>query len=80
VVQLYVSDLVASIAPPVKKLRAFKKVDLKAGESKTVSFTLSPEDLSFVGRDNKWTTETGDFNIQIGPLSKTITYKGALKN
>lgn len=75
VVQLYVSDLVASVSPPVKKLRAFDKIDLKPGQSQTVTFTLSPKDLAFVGRNNKWVTEAGDFKIQIGSLSKKITFK-----
>ncbi|HKK45899.1 MAG TPA: glycoside hydrolase family 3 C-terminal domain-containing protein, partial [Balneolaceae bacterium] len=80
VVQLYVSDLVASVAPPVKKLRDFNKIDLKPGETKTVTFNLSPKDLAFVGRDNKWITEPGDFKVQIDSLSKTITYKKDSKN
>jgi len=75
VVQLYVNDLVASISPPVKKLRDFDKIDLKAGETKTVTFSISPDDLSFVGRDNKRITEPGEFNVQIGSLSKKITYR-----
>ena len=75
VAQLYVNDLVASVSPAVKKLRDFKKIGLKPGETKTVTFTLSPDDLAFVGRSNKWVTEAGDFKIQIGTLSKTITLK-----
>ncbi|WP_249066747.1 glycoside hydrolase family 3 N-terminal domain-containing protein [Halalkalibaculum roseum] len=75
VVQLYASDLVASITPAVKRLRKFEKIQLDAGETKTVTFTLMPEDLAFVGRDNEWITEAGEFALHIGPLSETIVYK-----
>ena len=74
VVQLYASDLVASVTPPVKRLRGFEKIELEAGESRTISFTLKPEDLEFVGRDNEWIVEAGDFKIQIGSLSQTVTF------
>jgi beta-glucosidase len=75
VVQLYANDLVASITPAVKKLRAFEKIELASGETKTVSFTLSTDDLAFVGKENNWITEPGDFEIQIGDLTQTITYQ-----
>ena len=65
-VLLFVSDLVASIAPSVKRLRGFEKVLIKAGETKTVTFNLTTKDLAFVGLDNKWVTEAGAFKIQIG--------------
>jgi len=54
VVQVYVSDLVASITPSVKRLRAFDKIELAAGASKTLSFDISKEELSFVGAANEW--------------------------
>lgn len=75
VVQLYANDLVASITPAVKKLRAFEKIELASGETKTVSFTLSADDLAFVGKENNWITEPGDFELQIGDLTQTITYQ-----
>jgi beta-glucosidase len=75
VVQLYVSDLVASITPPVKRLRKFDKIQLAPGETKTVTFTLLPEDLAFVGKDNEWITEAGEFALHIGPITKKIVYK-----
>lgn len=75
VVQLYVSDLVASITPPVKRLRGFQKVDLDEGTSQTVTFTISADDLVFVGKENNWITEAGDFKIQVGSLEETITFK-----
>ncbi|MEM1121241.1 MAG: glycoside hydrolase family 3 N-terminal domain-containing protein [Bacteroidota bacterium] len=59
VVQLYVNDKVASTTPSLKKLRAFDKIDLAAGTSQTVTFSITPENLAFVGRGNKWITEPG---------------------
>lgn len=65
VVQLFVSDLIASLTPDVKRLRGFEKVDLKPGESKTVTFKLPLKDLAFINTDNKRTLEAGDFKIQV---------------
>ena len=73
VVQLYVSDLVASITPSVKRLRAFDKINLASGESQTLSFDLSRRDLSFVGIDNEWVFESGDFMIKCGGLEQLIS-------
>lgn len=70
VVQLYVRDLVGSIARPVKELKGFQRVDLKAGESKTIEFKLSTNDLAFYGKDLVKKTEAGDFDIWIGPNSR----------
>lgn len=75
VVQLYVSDLVASITPPVRRLRGFEKVDLEPGETQTVSFSITADDLAFVGRDNEWITEEGEFKIQIEDLEQTIIFQ-----
>ena len=69
VVQLYIRDLVGSIARPVKELKGFQKIFLKAGESKTVEFTLKASDLSFYGRDLVKKTEPGDFEIWISKNS-----------
>ena len=68
-VQLYVSDLFASIAPSVRRLRGFQKITLQAGETQTVTFKITAADLAFVGVDNKWVTEPGDFKAMIGELS-----------
>ncbi len=69
VVQLYVRDLVGSIARPVKELKGFQKIFIKAGESKTVEFTLKASDLAFYGRDMVKKTEPGEFDIWIAKNS-----------
>lgn len=69
VVQLYLSDLYASITPAIKRLKRFEKIELAAGESKTVEFHLTKDDLAFVGRDNRWIVEAGTFRVMIADLS-----------
>lgn len=71
-VLMYSSDLVASIVPDNKRLRSFTKVELKAGESKTVTFRLPARELAFVGADGKWIIEEGDFVIKIGDQTQKI--------
>lgn len=66
VVQLFISDKVASVAPAVKKLRGFHKITLEPGESKKISFQLGEEDFKFVGRENTWVLEPGEFDIMVG--------------
>jgi beta-glucosidase len=73
VVQLYVSDLYRSLTPPNRELKGFRKVELKPGESRTVSFTLKSADLAFVGLNNRWITEPGKFRVSIGKLSEEFT-------
>ncbi|MFT3739003.1 MAG: glycoside hydrolase family 3 N-terminal domain-containing protein [Breznakibacter sp.] len=75
VVQLYTSDLYASITPDVKRLRGFEKIDLKAGESKQVSFILNPTDLSFVNADNQRIIEPGEFKLEVGGLEASFNYR-----
>ena len=65
-VLLFSSDLTASMTPDVRRLRAFEKVELRPGESRTVTFALPSGDLAFVNADGKWTLEKGDFNLRIG--------------
>lgn len=72
VVQLYVHDKIASIAPPLRKLRAFTKIRLQPGEQKRIHFTLTEKDFAFVGRDLEWITEGGEFEIIISDLSATF--------
>ncbi len=76
-VQLYVSDLFASVTPSVKKLRRFTKIVLQPGESKTVEFELHKEDLSFIGRDNKPVLEPGEFELRVGQLTSRFVVKAA---
>ena len=71
-VLLYSSDLVASIIPDVKRLRAFEKISLDFGETKTVEFTVPASELAFVGSDGRWRLEEGDFCISCGGLSVPI--------
>jgi len=73
-VEMYSSDLIASITPSVKRLRSFTKIYLAPGESKEVTFKLSAKDLAFVGKDLKWVTEPGDFDITIANQKKRLTY------
>ena len=69
VVQLYVRDLVGSVTRPVKELKGFAKVALKAGEKKQVSFTITADDLAFYGLDMKKKAEPGDFILWVGQSS-----------
>ena len=71
VVQLYIRDLVGSITRPVKELKGFELVTLKAGESKTVNFKLNKEALGFYNNDGKFVIEPGDFNVFVGGSSVT---------
>ncbi|MDE5695073.1 MAG: fibronectin type III-like domain-contianing protein, partial [Alistipes sp.] len=65
-VLLFSSDLVASLSPDNRRLRAFEKVELQPGETKTVVLRLKGSDLAFVGYDGKWILEQGDFRFQAG--------------
>lgn len=65
-VLLFSSDLVASLTPDIRRLRAFDKVALQPGETKTVTLKVPASDLAFVGYDGKWILEAGDFRIQAG--------------
>jgi len=70
VVQLYIRDMVGSIARPVKELKGFQKISLKAGEAKTVTFNITTNDLKFYNSDLKYDWESGDFQIMIGGNSR----------
>ncbi len=74
-VELYSHELYASITPFMKRLRAFKKISLKAGEQQTVSFIISKSDLEFVNAQLKEVTEPGDFDLMIGDKKARINYK-----
>ena len=73
VVQVYVSDLFASITPDNKRLRAFDKVFIKSGESKKLFFSIPVKDFSFVNLENKYVVESGDFTVHVGGNSKDLT-------
>ena len=73
VVMLFSRDLVASLTPEGRRLRAFKKVELQPGETKTVTLSIKGSDLAFVGADGKWILEQGDFRIQSGNQTLNIT-------
>ena len=66
VVQLYVRDLLSGVTRPVRELKGFRKVMLRAGESREVTFTLTPDDLSFWRLDKKWGQEPGDYHVWVG--------------
>jgi beta-glucosidase len=72
VVQLYIRDLVGSVTRPVKELKGFEKVFIKAGESKTVSFRITPELLKFYNYDLDYVFEPGDFDVMIGGNSHDV--------
>ena len=72
VVQLYIRDVVGSITRPVKELKGFQKVFLKKGESKKVTFNITPEDLKFYNNELKFDWEAGDFDIMIGTDSEQV--------
>lgn len=72
VVQLYIRDLVGSVTRPVKELKGFEKVFIKAGESKTVNFKVTPELLKFYNYDLKFVYEPGDFDVMVGGNSHDV--------
>jgi beta-glucosidase len=76
VIQLYIQDLVGSITRPVKELKGFQKIELKPGESRTVSFTISINDLKFYNGDLKYVAEPGDFKVFIGGNSRDVKEAG----
>lgn len=79
-VELFIRDLIASVAPDVKKLIRFQKIELSPSEEKTISFTLNTEDLKFVNAKNEWVVEPGAFTLFAGidpdnPMEMNIEYK-----
>ena len=72
VVQLYIRDLVGSATRPVQELKGFQKMELAAGETKKVSFEITPELLKFYNTDLKFDWESGDFNVMVGPNSRDV--------
>jgi beta-glucosidase len=75
VVQLYVRDLVASIAPPMQRLRAFQKIALGAGESKSITLRVPVQELAFIGLDNRPIVEPGEFEVMVGGQTAKFTVR-----
>ena len=71
-VLLFSSDLISSMVPDGRRLRAFDKIELQPGETKTVTFNLNADDLAFVGYDGKWVLEEGDFKLMIADQTVNI--------
>ena len=75
VVRLYTRDMYANLTPSFRKLKAFKKIFIIAGQQKTINFTIGIPDLMYMGKDNKWTTEEGDFELHVNDLSAKFYLK-----
>jgi beta-glucosidase len=73
VVQLYVSDLYASISPDMTRLRAFDKIMLQPGQTQKITFELTARDLAFVGKNRRWTVEKGEYEVNVGGLKNRFT-------
>ena len=78
-VQLYIHETTGPVATPIKQLRGFERVDLKPGETKNVTLTLTPEDLQLLDRDTHWRVVPGDFEIMVGKSSEDLPLRGVLK-
>lgn len=76
-VLLFISQLYASVAPDTKRLRGFDKISLKPGETKTISFNITPTDLAFINDESKSVTEPGEFKIQLGDQTQSFNYVSA---
>lgn len=72
IVQMYIRDLVGSVSRPVKELKGFERISLKKGETKKVTFTITPEDLKFYNQALEYKYEPGDFEVMVGPNSKDL--------
>ncbi len=79
VAQLYVRDLVGSVTRPLKELKGFRRVSLDPGESKTVAFTLSPEELKMLDEGMRWVVEPGEFRVMVGASSEDIRAEGTFR-
>lgn len=71
VIQLYIRDLVGSVTRPVKELKGFQKVSFKKGETRTITFTITEEDLKFYNYDLNFVAEPGEFQVFVGTNSDT---------
>ena len=75
IVQLYIRDMVGSITRPVQELKGFERVNIKKGETKTISFEITPELLQFYDQNYNEVLEPGDFQVMVGPNSRDIITK-----
>jgi len=75
VVQLYIRDMVGSIARPVQELKGFERITLKPGESRTVTFSIDEQLLKFYNKDLQYVCEPGDFEVMVGPNSRDVQRK-----
>jgi beta-glucosidase len=69
VVQLYIRDLIGSVTRPVKELKGFEMIELKANETKEITFSIDNKTIEFYTANNKWEAEPGDFNVFVGGSS-----------
>jgi beta-glucosidase len=72
VVQMYIRDRVSSVTRPIKELKAFRKVFLEPGETKSVAFEIAPEQLAFYDIHMKFVVEPGEFEIMVGSSSRDV--------
>ena len=79
VVQLYVRDVVSSVVTSVKQLRGFERIHLAKGESKTVTFTLTPVELALFDAEMNHVAEAGEFEVQLGASSQDIRLKDSFE-
>jgi beta-glucosidase len=75
-VQLYIDDEISSMVTPIIELRGFEKTNLKPGEKKTVTFTLTPEDLAMLDAHMEWVVEPGAFKVMVGSSCEDIRLQG----
>lgn len=79
VVQLYLHDVIGSVVTTVKELRGFEKIQLDPGQTKTVTFTVTPDQMALLNRHLEWVVEPGTFEVQVGHSSKDIRLKGTFE-
>jgi beta-glucosidase len=79
VVQLYIHHVTGSVATPVKQLKGFERIALRPGDVKTVTFTLTPEELALLNQDMHWVVEPGALDIMVGASSQDIRLKGSVQ-
>ena len=75
IVQMYIRDMVGSVARPVKELKGFERIHLKKGESRTVSFDITAKQLKFYNSALNWVCEPGEFEVMVGGNSRDVQTK-----